>query len=87
MIITKNVGGIDRVLRTIAGSILLLLVSLAFIGPQTDLAYLGFIGLIPLITGIIGYCPTYKLWGINTYNNKRRNKTIIRLEQGANLVS
>jgi hypothetical protein len=82
MKITKNVGGIDQVLRIIAGSILLSLVSLAFIGPQTTWAYLGFMGLIPLITGIIGYCPTYQLVGINTYENKRRNNPIIQSEQG-----
>ena len=72
MNITKNVGGIDQVLRIIAGSILLLLVSSTFIGPQTTWAYMGFIGIIPFITGIIGYCPTYQLLGINTYKNKSR---------------
>jgi len=66
MKITKNVGGIDRVLRIIVGIILLMLVLLAFIGPQTPWDYFGFIGITPLITGIIGYCPPYKLVGINT---------------------
>ncbi len=70
MTITKNVGRVDQVLRIIAGIILLSLASMAFIGPQTIWAYLGFIGLIPLITGIIGYCPPYKLLGINTCKNK-----------------
>ncbi len=67
MTITKNVGGVDRVLRIIVGILLLLLVSLAYIGPQTQWAYLGLLGIIPLITGIIGSCPPYKLFGINTY--------------------
>ena len=79
MKIKKNIGGIDQVLRITLGSILLSLVSLAFIGPQTSWAYLGFIGLIPLITGIIGYCPTYQLLGINTYKNEQaRNNAILQ---------
>ncbi|UCD86148.1 MAG: DUF2892 domain-containing protein [Deltaproteobacteria bacterium] len=63
---TKNVGGIDRVIRIVVGIILLLLVSLVFVGPQTPWAYLGLIGLGPIITGTIGYCPPYTLFGINT---------------------
>ncbi len=70
MTIIKNIGGIDRALRIIIGVILVMFVQLAFIGPQTPWAYLGFIGLIPLIAGIIGHCPPYKLLGINTCKNK-----------------
>lgn len=47
----KNIGGIERIIRTVAG---LGILSLAFIGPQTAWAYLG---IIPLITGLTGYCP------------------------------
>jgi len=68
--ITKNVGGIDRVLRIVVGIILLMLVLLAFVGPKTPWAYLGFIGLLPLLTGIFGYCGPYKLLGINTCKKK-----------------
>ncbi len=82
MTIAKNVGGIDKVLRIIVGIIMLSFVLMAFIGPQTTWAYLGLIGLIPLITGIIGYCPTYQLVGMNTYKNKRRSHPIIQSEQG-----
>lgn len=56
MAITKNVGGIDRVIRIILGIVSLLIVSLVFVGPRTPWAYLGLGGFIPLITGIIGYC-------------------------------
>lgn len=56
----KNVGGIDQVLRIIAG---LVLISLVFIGPQTPW---GWIGLVPLITGALGFCPLYKIIGLNT---------------------
>ena len=52
----KNIGGIERIIRTVAG---LGIVSLAFIGAQTAWAYLG---IIPLITGLTGYCPPMQCW-------------------------
>lgn len=57
---TTNEGTIDRILRVIVGGGIL---SLAFIGPQTPWAYLG---LIPLLTGLVGYCPLYAILGIKT---------------------
>ena len=56
----KNEGTVDRVLRVIAG---LVLISLVFVGPQTAW---GWIGVVPLVTGAIGSCPVYSLFGINT---------------------
>ena len=58
--ILKNEGTVDRVLRVILGAVLL---SLVFVGPQTAW---GWIGLIPLITGLVGTCPLYSAIGINT---------------------
>jgi hypothetical protein len=55
-----NEGTIDRTVRIILG---LALVSLVFVGPKT---MLGLIGLIPLGTGILGFCPLYRLLGIRT---------------------
>ncbi len=55
-----NVGSLDRTLRIILGVGLL---ALAFIGPQTPL---GFIGIVPLATGIFRFCPAYRLIGVNT---------------------
>ncbi len=55
-----NVGGIDRVLRIIVGAVL---VALVFVGPQTPW---GWIGLVPLVTALIGYCPAYSLLGLRT---------------------
>ena len=46
-----NEGKIDRILRVVIGVVLL---SLIFIGPQT---IWGLVGLIPLLTGIVGFCP------------------------------
>lgn len=73
MITNKNIGMPDRIARIALGIIFLLMVPLAFIGPKTTLAYLGFVGIIPLLAGISGYCPPYALLGINTY---RREKTV-----------
>jgi hypothetical protein len=55
-----NEGMVDRVLRVIVG---LALISIVFIGPQTPW---GWIGLVPLLTGIVGFCPAYRLLGIST---------------------
>jgi hypothetical protein len=55
-----NEGTVDRILRVIVGIAVL---SLAFIGPKTPWAYLG---AIPLLTGLIGFCPLYAILGVNT---------------------
>jgi len=55
-----NVGIIDRALRAIVG---LVLIALVFVGPQTPW---GWIGLVPLLTAVIGFCPAYTLLGIKT---------------------
>ena len=56
----KNEGTVDRVLRVVVG---LVLISLVFVGPQTAW---GWIGILPLVTGLAGTCPAYSLLGINT---------------------
>ncbi len=60
----KNEGKVDRTLRIIVGAVL---ISLVFVGPETPW---GWIGLLPLITGIVGYCPAYKALGISTTPTK-----------------
>ncbi|CAN1531926.1 Protein of unknown function DUF2892 [Caulobacteraceae bacterium] len=55
-----NEGAVDRVLRVLVGIAIL---SLAFVGPRTPWAYLG---IVPLLTGIVGFCPLYAILGINT---------------------
>ena len=56
----SNVGGMDRVGRIVVG---LVLISLVFVGPQ---ASWGWVGLIPLITGLSSFCPFYTLFGMKT---------------------
>ena len=56
----KNVGTVDKSLRIVVG---LVLISLVFVGPQTPW---GWIGLVPLLTGLINFCPLYRLIGINS---------------------
>jgi hypothetical protein len=56
----KNIGDIERVIRVVTG---LGIVSLFFVGPQTPWALLG---IVPVLTGLTGWCPPYTLLGINT---------------------
>jgi hypothetical protein len=56
----KNMGTVDRALRAIVG---LVLISLVFVGPQTAW---GWIGIIPLATAVISWCPAYSLLGMRT---------------------
>ncbi len=60
----KNIGTVDATIRIIVGIIIL---SLVFIGPKS---LWGLVGLVPLLTGIIRYCPLYPMLGINTCNKK-----------------
>ncbi|HEX9401039.1 MAG TPA: DUF2892 domain-containing protein [Anaeromyxobacter sp.] len=55
-----NEGTLDRSLRTILG---IAVVSLVFVGPRSLWAL---VGLLPLATGLVGFCPVYRLAGIDT---------------------
>jgi hypothetical protein len=55
-----NEGRLDRAVRVLAG---LAILSLTVIGPHT---LWGLIGAVPLLTGIFGFCPAYRLLGIRT---------------------
>lgn len=59
---TKNIHPVERVVRVVLGAFL---VSLAFWGPASPWFLLG---AIPLATGLIGWCPPYAVFGINTCN-------------------
>jgi hypothetical protein len=55
-----NVGNLDRLLRVVVGVVLL---SLTVLGPRTAW---GLIGILPLLTGLVGFCPLYRVLGMNT---------------------
>jgi hypothetical protein len=55
-----NIGGIDRVLRILAGLALLALMFTGTIGVW------GWIGVVPLVTGLFGFCPLYTVLGFNS---------------------
>ena len=59
---TKNVGGIDRILRVVVG---LALLAWGYMAQN----WLGAIGLVPLFTAAIGWCPVYLPFGIKTCKN------------------
>lgn len=62
-----NEGGIDRVLRILAG---LALIALAWTG---TIGVWGWIGVVPLATGLIGWCPAYSIFGISSCPMKSRS--------------
>jgi hypothetical protein len=55
-----NIGNADRIARIILGVVL---IALVFVGPKTAW---GWIGLVPLLTGLVRWCPLYRLIGVNT---------------------
>jgi hypothetical protein len=61
----KNEAGWDRGIRVALG---LALLSLTIVGPQT---LWGLVGLVPLITGLSGYCPLYRVVGLSTCKVRR----------------
>jgi hypothetical protein len=61
-----NEGSIDRTLRIVAGLILVALTLTGTIGMW------GWIGVVPIVTGALGWCPAYTLLGINTCSMKAR---------------
>ncbi len=66
---TINEASWDRVLRVVLGVALLALV---FVGPKT---LWGLVGLVPLLTGAVGLCPLYSLFGVSTCAVKSPPKT------------
>jgi hypothetical protein len=64
-----NEANLDRALRVVIGVVLLALV---FVGPHTAW---GWLGLIPLATGLFGFCPLYRLVGIDTCRLSQHSAT------------
>lgn len=65
----SNVGGIDRILRIIAG---IVLISLVFVGDRIigQNVMWGWVGIVPLATGLFKFCPVYSLFGFKTCATK-----------------
>jgi O-antigen ligase len=63
---TKNVGAMDRTVRIVAGLVLIALAATGSIGGW------GWIGVVPLATGLLGWCPPYAMLGINTCGRRAK---------------
>ena len=61
---TKNVGGIDRTLRIVVGIALIAAAATGAVGVW------GYIGVVPLLTGLMGWCPPYAMLGFKTCKAK-----------------
>jgi len=55
-----NEGTIDRAIRVVLG---LALLAIVFVGPKTPA---GWLGILPLVTGLVGFCPLYRALGVRT---------------------
>ena len=64
---TSNVGGIDRILRIVVGLVLIGLAATSTVGLW------GWIGVVLLVTGAIGWCPPYALLGFSTCAMKNKS--------------
>jgi hypothetical protein len=68
----SNVGSVDRIVRVVVG-----LVLIAYAVPigfhQTGWNWTGWIGVVPLLTAIFGYCPAYSLFGISTCSARQQS--------------
>jgi hypothetical protein len=62
---SANIGTMDRIARIVIG-LALIAFALGFIGPTTGFNWVGWIGVIPLVTAIVGTCPLYSLLRLST---------------------
>jgi hypothetical protein len=67
LLLPRNESTVDRVVRVVLGLVLL---SLLAIGPVPGWGLIGLVGLVPLVTGGLGSCPLYTLFGISTCSLK-----------------
>lgn len=58
-----NVGTFDRIVRIFAGTAL---ICLPLFTPDLRFSYLGWLGIIPIVTAVVGYCPIYSILGVRT---------------------
>ncbi len=62
----KNVGGVDRIVRAVIGIALIGYAMSNLPGADSWMVPAGIVGFIVLLSAIIGWCPTYMPFGINT---------------------
>ena len=62
---TINVGTVDRILRVIVGLVLIAF-ALGYIASGTGWNWVGWIGVIPILTALFGFCPLYSVLGVST---------------------
>ena len=62
---TKNVGTADRILRIVVGLVLIAYaIPIGF--PPTGWNWVGWIGVVPILTAFGGFCPAYRIFGLST---------------------
>lgn len=62
---TANIGTIDRIVRIVVGAVLIAYaLPLGF--PSTGWNWVGWIGIVPIVTAIVGYCPAYTVLGLSS---------------------
>jgi hypothetical protein len=66
-----NVGWVDRIAR-IAVGVLLISYAIPLGFPQTGWNWVGWIGVVPLLTAVFGVCPAYSLFGISTCGTRQQ---------------
>jgi len=62
---TANVGTFDRIARIVVG-LALIAFALGYIAPGTSWSWVGWIGVVPILTALFGTCPAYSLFGMST---------------------
>ena len=66
VVMKPNVGGLDRIIRIVLGVVLLGLAATGTVG------WWGWLGVVPLATGALGWCPPYAILGFNTCAIKKK---------------
>lgn len=62
---TANIGTLDRLARIVVG-VVLIAFALGTIAPGTGWNWVGWIGVVPIVTALFGYCPAYSIVGCST---------------------
>jgi sulfite exporter TauE/SafE len=64
-VMSVNVGTLDRIARIVIGLVLIAF-ALGYIAPGTGWNWVGWIGVVPIVTALFGFCPAYRLFGMST---------------------